>query len=141
MAIIIVSCFRINQSVKTKIIGKKTQHKGVQRGKQNIIYTTLTTLLGYDGPKVQKYFSLISRANMACISFRDVVGSTLTTVKTSENWRFPNHSSSQFNKQQGTNSLCAVCIKKGPDSYLIHVCFITIVLSCSTLHIHIYFEL
>lgn len=50
MTIIIISHFLINQSVKTKFIGKKTERK------QNIIYTTLIAFLGYDGLRVQEYF-------------------------------------------------------------------------------------
>lgn len=51
MTIVIISHFLINQSVKTEFI-KKT----IERGNQNINYTTLIASLGYDRLKVQKYF-------------------------------------------------------------------------------------
>lgn len=88
--------------------------------------------------KYRSTFSPISKANMGHASFRDVARATPTTVKTSKNWRFPNHNSpQQFNKQQYTNPLCAVWAQNRSWS----VCFIIIVPDCSILHICIYFEL
>jgi len=70
--------------------------------------------LGYDGPKVQKYSLSHFQANA---SFRDVARSTPTTVKTSKNWRFPNHKS----PQQFNNRIQIHCVvsdhRKDPDSY------------------------
>lgn len=138
MAIIIVSHFLINRSVKTNFTGKTIQRNIKRKTKYNLYNTDHLFRLWWT--KSTKVLSLPFPGQTSHIPALEIWW---------DQHRLQWVSWQQFNclDNNSTNSSIQFnCVlfahKKDPDSYLIHVCLITIVVpDCSILHICLHFEL